>query len=152
MAPGYERVDVWTAEKPDAWGDNIASLRFDHVLGEGGDFEKMSDSLEQFQIQLGGDLPPAATCFGPDFMLQARHASRFDSIYAMVSVPRKYWKILPTSRSEWDCKPLTPAVTAHLADEELFPAYLTRDFLPWATPGDWAATGEVYGADGKMRR
>ncbi|MDR2056304.1 MAG: hypothetical protein LBQ10_10625 [Desulfovibrio sp.] len=156
VAPAGERADVWGSAAPtmpyDADGDNIVSLRFDPALGKDDDFENLADGLEKLRIQLGGALLPAATGLGPDFMLQARQASRFDGIYAMVPVPRKYWEMLPASASEWDCKPLSPAATARFADEGLLPAHLTRDALPWATRGGWAVTGEVHGADGQARR
>ncbi|MDR2744505.1 MAG: hypothetical protein LBB66_04825, partial [Desulfovibrio sp.] len=156
VAPAGERADVWGSAGPpvpdETDGEDIVSLRFNHALGEDDDFEKLADGLERFRIQLGGALLPAATGMGPDFMLQARQASRFDGVYAMVPVPPKYWEILPASASEWDCKPLSPAATAKFADEGLLPAHLTRDALPWATRSGWAATGEIHGADGQARR
>jgi hypothetical protein len=156
VAPAGERADVWGSAgpaRPDgAAGDNIVSLRFAHGLGKDDDFKNLADGLEKFRIQLGGSLLPAATGMGPDFMLQARRASRFDGIYAMLPVPPKYREMLPASASEWDCKPLSPAAAAKFADDGLLPARLTRDGLPWATRGGWAVTGEIHGADGQARR
>ncbi|MDR1659506.1 MAG: alpha-glucosidase C-terminal domain-containing protein [Desulfovibrio sp.] len=156
VAPAGERADVWNPADPrmsdETDGDDTVSLRFNHALGKDDDFEKLADVLEKARIQLGGALPPAATGMGPDFMLQARQASRFDGIYAMVPVPPKYWEMLPASASEWDCKPLPTAATAKFADEGLLPAHLTRDALPWASRGGWAVTGEIHGADGQARR
>jgi hypothetical protein len=156
VAPAGERADVWNFSDPrmsdETDGDDIVSLRFNPALGQDDDFEKLADGLEKLGIQLGGSLPPAATGMGPDFMLQARQASRFDGVYAMVSVPRKYWEMLPAAASEWDCKPLPPPVTAKFSDEGLLPAHLTRDALPWASQGGWAVTGEIRGADGQARR
>ena len=53
---------------------------------------------------------------------------------------------------EWECLPLRPEAVAQLARRGLLPDALVRDSLPWATPGGWAATGEVRGADGQIRR
>ncbi|MDR2573860.1 MAG: hypothetical protein LBC94_05905 [Desulfovibrio sp.] len=151
IAPSGERADIWSAS-PEPDGANVVSPYFDHALGGDEDFERMAEGLEKSGIQLGGELPPAATGLGPDFMLQARRVSRFDGIYAMTPVPQKYWEKLPASSSEWDCRPLSPALAAGFADEGLLPARLTRDSLPWASEGGWAVTGEVPGADGQRRR
>jgi hypothetical protein len=161
VSPGGERADIWTTAKTTSkrdvygpWqaGDNVASLLFDHSLGAEEEYEKLLENLEGHRMQLGGDILPAATGLGPDFMLQARQASRFDGIYAMTPVPQKYWNLLPDSNSDWDCKPLSDEMARNLADAGLLPSTLTRDRLVWTSPGGWAATGEVHGADGQARR
>ena len=153
VSPTGERGDIWNKHnQPSPGGENVASLRFDPALGSDADFEKLAQRLEPLQIQLGGELPPAATGLGPDFILQARRAARFDGIYAMIAVPRKDWDLLPRLPDEWDCLPLRPEAVAQLARRGLLPDALVRDSLPWATPGGWAATGEVRGADGQIRR
>lgn len=153
VSPTGERGDIWNKHnQPSPGGENVASLRFDPALGSDADFEKLAHRLEPLQIQLGGELPPAATGLGPDFILQARRAARFDGIYAMIAVPRKDWDLLPRLPDEWECLPLRPEAVAQLARRGLLPDALVRDSLPWATPGGWAATGEVRGADGQIRR
>lgn len=153
VSPTGERGDIWNKHnQPSPGGENVASLRFDPALGSDADFEKLAQRLEPLQIQLGGELPPAATGLGPDFILQARRAARFDGIYAMIAVPRKDWDLLPRLPDEWECLPLRPEAVAQLARRGLLPDALVRDSLPWATPGGWAATGEVRGADGQIRR
>ena len=59
---------------------------------------------------------------------------------------------MPRLPDEWECLPLRPEAVAQLAQRGLLPDALVRDSLPWATPGGWAATGEVRGADGRIRR
>ena len=153
VSPTGERGDIWNKHnQPSPGGENVASLRFDPALGSDADFEKLAQRLEPLQTQLGGELPPAATGLGPDFILQARRAARFDGIYAMIAVPRKDWDLLPRLPDEWECLPLRPEAVAQLARRGLLPDALVRDSLPWATPGGWAATGEVRGADGQIRR
>ena len=153
VSPTGERGDIWNKHnQPSPGGENVASLRFDQALGSDADFEKLAQRLEPLQIQLGGELPPAATGLGPDFILQARRAARFDGIYAMIAVPRKDWDLLPRLPDEWECLPMRPEAVAQLARRGLLPDALVRDSLPWATPGGWAATGEVRGADGQIRR
>ena len=153
VAPSGERGDIWGALRSVASdGDNITSFHFDPVLGDEADFEQLAERLDQLQIQIGGDLPTAATGLGPDFMLQARQAARFDGVYAMVSAPQKKWNLLPTAQSEWDCRPLMPEAATSFAQDGLLPELLTRDLLSWSTPGGWAVTGEVRGTDGQTRR
>lgn len=153
VSPTGERGDLWNKHNQSSpGGENVASLRFDPALGSDADFEKLAQRLEPLQIQMGGELPPAATGLGPDFILQARRAARFDGIYAMIAVPQKDWDLLPRLPDEWECLPLRPEAVAQLAQRGLLPDTLVRDSLPWATPGGWAATGEVRGADGRIRR
>ncbi|MDO5483937.1 MAG: hypothetical protein Q4F27_03425, partial [Desulfovibrionaceae bacterium] len=153
IAPTGERGDIWNKHfQSDPNGENVVSLRFDAALGAEADFNSLARRLEERNIQLGGELPPAATGLGPDFILQARHASRFSGIYAMLPVPRKDWPLLPALPEEWECLPLRPEAEAALVNSGLLPPALNRDALPWATPGGWAATGEVRGADGQPRR
>ena len=153
ISPTGERADIWNKRNQSSpGGENVASLHFDPALGADADFEKLALHLERLQIQTGGELPPAHTGLGPDFILQARRAARFDGIYAMIAVPPKDWDILPRLPDEWECLPLRPEAAAQLAVRGLLPEALARDSLPWATPGGWAATGEVRGADGQIRR
>ena len=159
LAPTGEKGDIWSAHaasaQPDAAseaGDNVTSLRPDPTLGAADDFNRLAEKLDQAHMQMGGELPPAATGLGPDFILQARRASRFDGLYAMMSVPQKDWSILPTTAGEWDCLPLRETALAELRKRGIIPEALRRDSVDWATPGGWAVTGEIRGADGQVRR
>ena len=159
IAPTGEKGDIWSAHaasaQPDAAseaGDNVTALRMDPALGAGDDFARLTQKMDQGHMQMGGELPPAATGLGPDFILQARRASRFDGLYAMMSVPQKDWGLLPSTAGEWDCLPLRDAAVAELRKKGIIPDMLRRDSLDWSTPGGWAVTGEVRGADGQVRR
>ena len=159
LAPIGEKGDIWSSHaasaQPDAAseaGDNITSLRPDPALGLAEDFNRLAEKIDQAHMQMGGELPPAATGLGPDFILQARRASRFDGLYAMMSVPQKDWGILPTTAGEWDCLPLRDSAVAELRKRGIVPDMLRRDSADWATPGGWAVTGEIRGADGQVRR
>lgn len=152
-APTGERGDIWGSYKMfTPGGGNVTALRFDTALGSEEDFDRASGRLENLGLQLGGELPPSATGLGPDFILQARHASRFDGLYAMMAVPQKDWDVLPVTADEWDCLPLRPQAVQTLTQRGILPEKLVRDGLPWATPGGWAVTGEIRGADGQSRR
>lgn len=152
LAPTGERGDIWQARPRPGTADNVASLHLDQHVGSEKELDALHARLEGLHMQLGGELPPAATGLGPDFMLQARHAPRFDGLYAMISVPQNLWNLLPSVPAEWECLPLRPQAVASLQQKGLLPPALLRQQLPWATPGGWAATGEVRGADGQIRR
>lgn len=152
-APTGERGDIWGSYKMlTPGGGNVTALRFDTALGSEEDFDRAAGRLENLDVQLGGELPPSATGLGPDFILQARHASRFDGLYAMMAVPQKDWDVLPVTADEWDCLPLRPQAVQALTQRGILPERLVRDGVAWTTPGGWAVTGEVRGADGQPRR
>ncbi len=160
LAPVGERADIWTAESATDAGSGpgasrargVASFTPDAAWGGAEDFDRLAQGAEEAGVQLGGELPPAATGLGPDFILQARQAPRFGGIYAMISVPREAWVDLPEAKSEWDCRALDATAVARLAERGLLPPELLRDRLDWAAPSGWAATGEVRGVDGQARR
>ena len=154
VAPTGERGDIWVKPESAAFldGSNVTALRFDPSLGGDEDFDKLARRMDSLRIQLGGDLLPAATGLGPDFMLQARKAARYDGIYAMLPVPQKDWPILPDIADEWEVLPLDANTVSALANQGIVPDALARDALPWAVKGGWAATGEIRGIDGQKRR
>lgn len=175
LAPSGELGQIWTSDGSDkaspgpALGQEnflaqnqpdtaaVTSLFPDSHLGTDKDLALLAQALDKAQLQAGGDLLPAATGIGPDFMLQARHASRFDGIYAMLPVPREHWDKLPnhgggTDASPWPGKALTDAQATGLAELGILPGKLLRDRLGHASRGGWAATGLVQGADGQPRR
>lgn len=156
LAPTGERSDVWTSrgntEPVFPRGENVSALRFDAKLGTDKEFESLVTLLEARNIHLGGQLIPAATGLGPDFMLQARKIARYTGMYAMFNVPQELWQDLPKSDDEWDCHPLNGAQQQFLAAHGIVPQHLMRDTLTWASPGGWAITGPVRGVDGNLRR
>lgn len=152
VAPTGERGDIWQEAPRIGTADNVTALHFDRAVGGDEDLDRLRERLEAAGLQLGGELPPAATGLGPDFILQARHAPRFDGLYAMISVPRDLWNVLPGVPGEWDCLALRPDAVNALRARGLLPPTLLRDALTWAEPGGWAATGEVRGTDGRIRR
>lgn len=152
LAPAQEQAALWHNQLRPDFGMGTASLAFDARTGSEAQFAQLNGRAAAEGFQLGGSLPPAATGLGPDFFLQARHASRFNGLYAMLEAPASLWPSLPASPQEWECLPLDEQRCRLLADQGLLPPALLRDSLPWATPGGWAVTGEVRGADGKPRR
>lgn len=148
LASTSEKAAIWT--DPGAANELGASFNFDAAAGSAEDFERLAAQAEKDGIQLGGELPGAATGLGPDFMLQARQAPRHGGLYAMLPVPEREWKFLPRAAGAWDCKVVEDI--APLVESGLLPDRLAREGWAWASPGGWAATGEVMGADGVTRR
>lgn len=132
--------------------DAVVSLHPTPTLGTEDDMAALLHSLEREGIPVGGDIPPAATGLGPDFMLQARGLKRYHGLYATIALPRSCWRRLPSASGEWDVHPL-PDTTLHaLQREGLLPQSLERDRMEGLRPGGWAVTGEVRGVDGETRR
>lgn len=129
-----------------------ASLEIDPSLGGNRDYDALLAKAAQAQVQLGAELPWAATSRGPDFTLQARHVTGYEGLYAMLPVPREFWKILPPASSEWECHPLSSSAVEELAAAGLIPVALRRDGFNDGVRRGWASTGEVQGADGQPRR
>lgn len=152
LSPSQEQGALWHNQLRPDFGTGTTSLAFDARSGDDEQFARLNARAATSGFQLGGSLPPAATGLGPDFFLQARHASRFSGLYAMMEAPSSLWSTLPASPQEWECLPLNARQCRALTDKGLLPPALLRDSLPWATPGGWAVTGEVRGADGKPRR
>ena len=157
LAPVGEQADIWTSGETHGQnlaqgGSGVTSFVPDSAWGSAADWARLAETAEEAGVQLGGELPPAATGAGPDFILQARQTPRFGGVYAMISVPREAWPDLPKAVDEWDLRPLDAATVARLAERGLLPPRLRRESLPWAAPSGWAATGEVRGIDGQIRR
>ncbi len=148
-----ERGDIWLDGKALSAGQNgITALKVDERIGTEKDLVALADQLDAASMQLGGEILPAATGLGPDFMLQARGDSRFQGLYAMMAVPQDLWPLLPPSQAEWDCRPLPADAVTALAAKGILPERLARQTLPWASEGGWAATGEILGTDGQRHR
>ena len=104
-------------------------------------------------MEIGGNLPSAATGLGPDFMLQTRGLPNYEGLYAAVAIPRESWPLLPEAgKNEWQVKTLSVETQKKLAEAGLIPLHLHKDRTFWADPARWASTGCVQGIDGIQRR
>lgn len=152
LAPLGESGAIWSSKAGARDGWDVASLSFSAGAGSENDFSRLASLAEEAGIQLGGELPPAATGMGPDFMLQARCSPRHNGLYAMIQVPQKDWGSLPPVRGEWEGRALDGKDVESLSAAGILPEKFVRDKAKWPGNGGWAATGEIMGADGKMRR
>lgn len=150
LAPLAESGSIWAESGASRSGWDATSLFFSQTAGTEEEIAEIYADAEKNGIQTGGELPSAATGIGPDFMLQARGAPRHGGLYAMVSVPRDNWQLLPKPVKEWPGEPLPAREEEELQARGILPAPLARDQAGFA--GGWAATGEIAGADGQIRR
>ena len=134
--------------------DDPVSLRFSEHAGSEKDFKQLADQAEKRRIQLGGDILSPATGAGPDFALAVRALREYPGAYMMVDIPRAHWAILPPAPSPNSLGgvSLNPEQIGVLSKERLLPPAMARDNLAWTTRGGWAATGEIRGSDGQLRR
>lgn len=147
-----EKPDIWLSRSSSGSGLNPASLQFDPYYGSDEDFERLAETAEQAGLEIGSALLAGATGQGPDFVLQARNASGHAGLYAMLAAPPESIPLLPEPKTEWDSCMLDKETVSALAARGIIPASLARDAAIWASPGGWAASGEIAGADGARRR
>ena len=131
--------------------DAPVALAFAGHMGTDKDFAQLVTQSEQRGIQLGGDLLFPASGTGPDFFLATRAVREYPGIYMMVEIPRANWELLPAAQENQHLV-LGAEHIEGLVKERLLPPALTREALTWVQPGGWAATGEVRGQDGLVRR
>lgn len=143
-----EASELWL----EAGSGGVTALQFSPDAGDDKAYATLAEAAEAAAVQLGSDLPGSATGLGPDFILQTRMSPGSAGIYAMLEIPENLWKFLPNAANEWDCKEIAEEAKAMLVNEGVIPETLERDTFTWATPGGWAATGEITGIDGKSRR
>lgn len=129
-----------------------ASLEMDPRLGDEKAFVRLAETAEKAGMELGADLVAGHTSMGPDFFLQARAARGHEGLYAMLELPHNLWDQAPPAPSEWEGRALSPDQIKSFSSQGVLPQSLDRDSRAWGPPSGWAVTGEVLGADGKLRR
>lgn len=148
-----ERPDIWLSASAAVQETNPASLEFNPESGTEKDFERLAQAAEAAGIEIGASLIAGYTGRGPDFALQARKVTGHAGLYAMLPVPADAASLLYDPDSgEWSSHKLEPAEVEALISAGVLPRSIARDNLAWASPGGWAVTGPVTGADGMARR
>lgn len=153
IAPTAEAGAIWGYERAaSTTGEDVTAHGLAEEVGTEDDFARLGNEAGKQRILLGGDLVPAATGLGPDFFLAARAVHDYPGLYCLIEIPHQNWPNLPEAEGEWRAIPLSPQHHDALAAKGLIPPRVARDELTWPSPGGWAATGEVRGADGTLRR
>ena len=157
VAPTGASGSLWDHDPKRYMGvhDDIIQYSFAKSIGTEQEYSRIIERSKQHKVLLGGDLVPAATGIGPDFLLAVRNLRNYPGIFCLIEVPKNLWGSLPAVKrgdNELLVFPLNAAHTEHLSRAGLFPAALRQDALKGVLANGWAATGEVRGSDGNLRR
>ncbi|MBO4335831.1 MAG: hypothetical protein J5846_08385 [Desulfovibrio sp.] len=153
LAPTGETADIWSKSSAHITdGEDLTAFSFCREAGDDKAFQQFLKATDSAGMEIGGNLPSAATGLGPDFMLQARGLTNYEGLYAAVAIPPEFWPLLPEAGNEWQVKTLSAETHKKLAEAGLIPLHLHKDRTFWADPARWASTGCVQGIDGIQRR
>lgn len=150
-----ELPDIWLSASANTAPTAPASLNFNPGLGTEENFENLVKTAENNGLELGGALLAGYTGRGPDFALQARKVTGYAGLYAMLPVPAEAEQLLPPhakDQDEWQATRLGKKEVTALTEAGVLPVSIARDNISWASPGGWASTGPITGADGSTRR
>lgn len=152
IAPAFSSGSVWSGSYyvMDDYDDPV-SFSFSDAAGSDKEYFSLLQEANRNKAILGVQLVPSATGIGPDFFLAARNMRNYPGIYCMVEVPESLWDQLPAAKSEWDVQVIEPDQVLALGNSGLFAPVFTQE-AQLNLPGGWAATGEVRGIDGQLRR
>jgi maltose alpha-D-glucosyltransferase/alpha-amylase len=137
----------------DGWFDPV-SLALDPALGTEEEYAKLVEAAAKRKGSIAGDLVPLHTGLGPDFHLALRRYKDYPGMYTVVEIPREDWGLLPEVKGPWAVALVPKPAAEQLAKKGYIPGRInSNDAAPEAkTWSGWSASGEVTGADGKVRR
>jgi len=137
----------------DGWFDRI-SLDLDPALGTEQAYARLVAVAAERKASVAADLVPLHTGLGADFHLALRGYQDYPGMYTMVEIARHDWGLLPGVQGPWDVALVPRTAAEELARKGYIPGLIhSNDAAPEAkTWSGWSASGEVTGADGKVRR
>ena len=152
ITPAFASGSVWSGSYyvMDDYDDPV-SFNFSDAAGNDKEYLALLEEANRNSAILGLQLIPSATGIGPDFFLAARNMRNYPGMYCMIEVPKNLWAKLPEAKSEWDVQAIGAEQVKELGNMELFAPVFTQE-AQLHLPGGWAATGEVRGIDGQLRR
>ena len=143
---GLESGRAWFPRRSATTADDDAtSLQLAQDVGSDADWTVLMTRGLEHGVQLGSDLPGLATGYGPDFILAASGLRDWPGAYLMLEVPHAFWGLLPVTPSGGPGVALPEASVTRLVAEGVLPTSLAHEQA-------WAATDEVRGHDGGLRR
>lgn len=157
IAPTGGGAALWDADQKRSLGaiDDTIQYSFAKGVGTEQEYARIIERAKAANILLGGELVPAATGIGPDFFLAVRNLRDYPGLYCLIEVPKNLWGHLPAVKkdgTELEVYQLARAQAERLSREGLFPGKFRQDALYPALDTGWAATGEIRGNDGNLRR
>lgn len=137
----------------DGWFDRI-SLDLDPAFGSEAEYMRLVAVAAKRGGSIAGDLVPLHTGTGPDFHLALRAYKDYPGLYTMVEIAPEDWGLLPEVRSPWEVTHLPRPAAEQLTRKGYIPGLINsndaaKEARSWS---GWSASGEVRGADGKVRR
>src|SRR5262249_23096032 len=103
---------------------------------------------------IAGDLVPLHTGLGADFRLAVLGYKDYPGLYTMVEVGKDDWGLLPKVQGPWGAAAVPRSAAVELTKKGYLPGLINsndaaEDARDWS---GWAASGEVPGTDGRVRR
>jgi maltose alpha-D-glucosyltransferase/alpha-amylase len=137
----------------DGWFDPIA-LEIDPQLGTEEEYRRMVRAAAERGGLIAGDLVPLHTGKGADFRLAQMGYKDYPGMYTMVEVRKEDWPLLPRVDGPWAGAPVPKDAAERLTQKGYLPGLINNnDAVKNARDlSGWAASGEVVGVDGKVRR
>jgi trehalose synthase len=137
----------------DGWFDRT-SLDLDPALGTEKEYIRMVAVAGERGAHIAGDLVPLHTGTGPDFHLALRGFKDYSGMYTMVEIAPEDWGLLPAVADPWQVAHVPKEAAEALTRKGYLPGLINsndaaREARSWS---GWSASGEVRGADGKVRR
>ncbi|VFR31243.1 glycosidase, putative [plant metagenome] len=129
-------------------------LDIDPRFGTEEEFIAVSRMASAFNAVVIDDVIPSHTGKGADFRLAEMAVGDYPGLYHMVEIKADDWSLLPDVPEGRDAVNLSPETVDALKEKCYIVGQLQRVifFEPGVKETDWSATGEVMGADGKLRR
>lgn len=157
LAPTGGNGSLWAQDQKRGLGtgEDVIQYSFGRNVGTEQEYSRIIERSKTHHVLLGGDLIPVAGGIGPDFMLATRNLRDYPGLFCMIEVPRPMWSNLPPMRQQGGDLQLTPLTLEQqrkLSAGGLFPEALRQDSMPQFIKTGWAATGEIRGTDGNLRR
>jgi trehalose synthase len=137
----------------DGWFDRI-SLDLDPALGTEAEYARMVKVAGERKGSIAGDLVPLHTGLGADFHLALRRYKDYAGMYTMVEIAKEDWGLLPAVLDRWSVAHVSKPAAEQLTKKGYIPGLInSNDADPKAKEwSGWSASGEVVGADGRVRR
>lgn len=157
LAPTGGSGSLWDQDpkRGPGTGEDVLQYGFARNVGTEQEYSRIIECSKAHRVLLGGDLIPVAGGIGPDFMLATRNLRDYPGLFCMIEVPSQMWAVLPAVLQQSDDLQLTPLTLEQqrkLAAGGLFPEALRQDSMQQIIKTGWAATGEIRGTDGNLRR
>ena len=98
LAPTGASGSLWDHDPKRSMGvyNDVIQYSFAKSIGTEQEYSRIIERSKQHKILLGGDLVPAATGIGPDFLLAIRNLRYYPGIFCLIEVPKSLWPVLPS--------------------------------------------------------